>query len=117
MEKYLVFEKKEVGLNQSPQGVRVHKSSTERKDPGDLSEIPPETILFVPYTPNSELKRAIQKSENEMAKSAFGRVKVVETLGPELNISLSNTALWRNENCGRGVFTMCHKARPMQGQK
>ena len=62
----------------------------------------PETILFVPHTPNGELKRALQKIDSKVnGNCKYSTVKMVETLGPKLNNSLSNTAPWRNTHCGR----------------
>ena len=75
--------------------------------PENLKDIPPESVLFVPYTPNSGLKKELQMTEKQFNKNGFGKVKVVETLGPKLNNQLSNTAPWSKEHCGRTNCTPC----------
>ena len=76
----------------------VSKSSFKAKHrrpkykPTKLSDIPPESVLFVPFTPNSGLKKSLQEVENQFNRLGFGKVRVVETQGPKLNQSLSNTA-------------------------
>ena len=76
-------------------------------EPTNNTEVPPETVLFVPYTPRSELKKDIMKAEQNMARSSYGRVKIVETIRPKLNQMLSNTAPWRNKHCGREECVTC----------
>ena len=45
-----------------------------------------------------------------MGDNPYGRVKVVETLGDNLVLSLSNRAPWRSEHCGRQECLPCkHK--------
>ena len=83
------------------------QTTNGKREPQNMSDVPPETVLFIPFTPNSELKRSVQQAENEMARSAYGRVKVVETLGPKMNNSLSNTAPWRKLLCSREECTLC----------
>ena len=68
----------------------------------------PETILFVPHTPNSELRKAPQKSDSKVnGRNKFTTVKMVETLGTKLNNSISNTAPWRSSHCGRAECGQC----------
>ena len=52
--------------------------------PANVQNIPPETDLFVPFTPESGLKREIQAAEQEFNKNGHAKVKIVETLGPKL---------------------------------
>ena len=62
----------------------------------------PESVIFVPHTPNSDLKRIIQEADREMTKvMKFGQNKVVERLGSNLGKSLCNRAPWRKEECTR----------------
>ena len=82
--------KRGAGEKRSPEdpekaSTRTKQGAGERtspEDPKNVSRKPPQTVLFIPYTPESLLTKSIQKGEDNMAKSAYGRVKVVETLGP-----------------------------------
>ena len=50
----------------------------------------------------------MQKVDSEVGgDTTFGRVRVVEQLGPKLNNSLSNTAPWRKTPCGRQECLPC----------
>ena len=58
--------------------------------------------MFVPHTPNSDLKKILQKVDDQvMVNTEFGRVKVVERLGSTLLQSIGNPAPWRVDHCGR----------------
>ena len=57
------------------------KKANCRSTPGAKVQAPasPETVLFVPHTPNSELKKVLQKVDTEVSgRSKYGRVKVIE---------------------------------------
>ena len=92
------------------QGNRNRGHTKSRKTPTQLTDVRahPETVLFVPHTPNGELKKLIQQADTQVSgRNPFGRVKVVETLGPKLNNQLSNTAPWRKDHCGRDKCLPC----------
>ena len=72
------------------------------------SEIPPETVIFVPFTPEGQLKKSIQAIDDlVMGNQKAGRVKVVETLGNSFLNSLGNQAPWKSETCGRPKCLPC----------
>ena len=74
---------------------------SQKKGKGKRSTQPPETILIIPHTPNSDLKKILQKVDDQvMANTEFGRVKVIERLGSTLLQSLGNPAPWRVGHCG-----------------
>ena len=71
-----------------------NSSKRQRLDPG------PETILFVPYTPNSALRKEIQEVENIInAGDRTSKVKVVERNGVSLENQLCNRTPWRQQEC------------------
>ena len=72
----------------------------KRRKPRSTGAI--ESILFIPHTPNSILKRRMQDVEDKMTgKEKFGRVRMIETLGQKLNQTLSNNTPWKTQPCGR----------------
>ena len=77
------------------------------------NQTPPESVLFIPFTPNGGLKKALQEAESQLNRFSFGRVKMVETLDRKLNVLLSNTSPWRNDHCGRDHCPSC-ESKPGQ---
>ena len=76
--------------------------NTRPKKTSQRAKQPPESILFVPHTPNSELRKILQQVDDKvMNRMEFGKVKVVERLGLTLLKSLGNPAPWRSDHCGR----------------
>ena len=68
----------------------------------------PETVMFIPHTPDSGLKKALQGIDDLVNNgSKFGHVKMVETQGVKLNQGLSNTAPWSSKHCGRQDCEPC----------
>ena len=68
---------------------------------------PPETILYVPFTPGSVLKKEIQSLEDTLNTSKFGRVRVLERLGRSVIETIGNKAPWRSEPCSRSQCVPC----------
>ena len=96
-----------VRLSSRPKPKKKTQQST------DCSTSQPETVLFIPNTPDSQLKKILQAAEAILNKFSFGRVKVVETLGPKLNQQLSNTSPWKKDPCGRDNCAPC-RTKPGQ---
>ena len=72
-----------------------------------------EGVLYVPYTPNGELRRTLQKTEDNLLKnSRVGRVRVIERLGGKLCDQLCNPTPWKNQHCGR---QNCFPCRTKEG--
>ena len=68
---------------------------------------PPETILYVPFTPGSVLKKEIQSLKDTLNTSKFGRVRVLERLGRSVIETIGNKAPWRSEPCSRSQCVPC----------
>ena len=67
-----------------------------------------ESVLFVPHTPDSILKRGMMEVDNfVMGKKRTGRVKVVKTLGKKLTEAISNPAPWSKQHCVRKDCPPC----------
>ena len=69
-----------------------------------------ERILFCPYTPNSALKKELQKIEDFMnGTQKTGKVRIVERAGPKMSTLLSNRTPRKKERCGREDCPPCEK--------
>ena len=67
-----------------------------------------EGVIYVPYTPDSRLKRQIQKLEDAFQRGkSVGRMRVVERLGATLGELLCNPTPWTNSHCGRTGGLTC----------
>ena len=61
--------------------------------------IGPETVLFIPFTPESQLKHELQAIDKQIqGQVKHGSVKVVERQGPKVIESLGNKATWRTNH-------------------
>ena len=94
--------------NSNKEEGRTGKNVKKRKSNPPGRNQKPETVLFIPHTPNGELKQLLQQVDSEvMGENPFGRVKLVERLGDNITKSLSNRAPWKSEHCGRDKCLPC----------
>ena len=70
-------------------------------DPG------PETVLFLPHTPHSELKKLVQATEDRLNNNRATKVKIVERNGNKLREVLCNKTPWRSEACSNTECVAC----------
>ena len=96
------FKKK--GQGQITSHVRSKSGQDTRSQKTDP---PPETILFVPFTKGSQLKKELQKIDKQVSNSKYGRVRVTERLGTSLINLIGNQAPWRSQHCGRDQCWPC----------
>ena len=69
-----------------------------------------ETVIFIPYTPGSVLKREIQKWENKFCKTMkVDRVKFEEVGGRKVKQMVMRNNPWGDIECGRKECVMCEK--------
>ena len=67
-----------------------------------------EGVLYVPFTPQSSLKKTVQQGEEEWRGHPLaGRIRVEERLGPSISQLLCNPTPWRKEHCGRAGCPPC----------
>ena len=73
---------------------KIENNKKRKYDPG------PETILFVPFTPKSELRKQVQEMENQLnAGNKCTKLKVIERNGQSLASQLCNKTPWRQQAC------------------
>ena len=93
------------GPQEAPQN---ENSGLKKKKPKPEQKAKTEGVLFVPLTPNAELKKSIQDIEDALVKhSTVGRVKVVERAGISLSNLICNQTPWTKEHCMREACVAC----------
>lgn len=98
-------------------GQKNGKCGRKRKREGDdqpagskrrKKELKAETVLFIPYTPKSELKQQVQEAGKIwLSNPLAGRVKVVEKLGPMIKDLICNPTPWKTQHCRRSQCPPC----------
>ena len=67
---------------------------SQKENKNSNKNIEPKAVLYVPYTPNSELAKELRKVEEVMEKMSGMRMKVVEKAGIQLKRILVKTNPW-----------------------
>ena len=71
-------------------------------------EITAEAVLYVPYAPQSSLKKQVQEAGKVWRGNPLaGKVKVIERVGANMREILSNPTPWKNSHCGREFCQPC----------
>ena len=84
------------------------KRGKKRKREGEGSQTEIESILYVPYTPDSELRKRLQKVEDSLLQGRLtGRIRIVERLGQNIKEILCNPTPWKQLHCGRPSCAPC----------
>ena len=90
-------------------GLNQRSKSMFRKD-RKISNIPEkiETVLFIPFTPNSVLKKALQDTERLVnGRRKTCTVRFVEQSGPTVGQLLFNKTPWKGDSCQREACKPC----------
>ena len=64
-------------------------------------------MMFVPYTPYSELARRMRESEEKMEGLTGYKLKIVERAGMKIVDLLHASNPWRGQNCERKDCLLC----------
>ena len=67
----------------------------------------PQSVMFVPYTPNSELAKELRKVEDMMEALSGMRIKIVEKAGIQMKQILVKSNPWAGSDCGREGCLPC----------
>ena len=71
-------------------------------------ELEPETVMFVPSTPNGELAKLMKKADSDFRRGTKMRpIKFIERAGVSLRDTLVTSNPWGDEKCGRGACFIC----------
>ena len=99
-------------------GGKTEKGSTERKDRKERKDPKEkkkdkepqrvESVLFVPYTRNSELKKEMQKMEDgTIRRELTGKIRVVERMGKNIKELVCRMSPWKKDKCVRTCCEPC----------
>ena len=78
-----------------------------QKDGNTTQNLAPKAVIFVPYTPNSELAKELRKVEDVMETLSGMRMKVVEKARIQLKRILVKTNPWAGTDCQRDACLIC----------
>ena len=65
------------------------------------------SVMFVPFTKNSELARRLRANEENLFNLTRTRVKIVERAGVKLQDLLTTSNPWKGADCGRQNCLIC----------
>ena len=91
----------------SPTSKKTSKSSTVGKKSNDQkSEI--KAVMFVPFTPHSELAKMLRENEEKLVKLTGSKIKIVERTGSKIQDLLTRSNPWKGYDCQRDNCLMCY---------
>ena len=76
--------------------------------PTKKSEAKIKSVMFVPYTPGSQLAKMLRENEEKLAKVTKNRMKIVERTGTQLQHVLTKANPWKGEDCERTNCLLCN---------
>ena len=104
-------------INERPQGVKrkrnqdndiIKNISNNINNKKQRIQPSPESILFLPFTPNSCLKKEVQHVEDLInGGSRVTKVRVIERNGLSLSHQLCNKTPWRKDKCQEPTCVPC----------
>ena len=91
---------------------RLPRSLLTRKDDkkpptGQEDDKITRAVMFVPFTPNSELARALRENEEKLEKLTRTKVKIVERTGRKLVDLVTKSNPWQGQDCQRMNCLLC----------
>ena len=86
-------------------GADIHRK--HREGMSKTISVSAKAVLYVPYTPNSELAKELRKVEDMMELMSGMRIKIVEKSGVQLKNILVKTNPWAGADCGREDCLPC----------
>ena len=102
--------------SQEPKKRKRKEKEEEQKTDNKKSRVDnTKSVIFCPYTPESELAKRLREVEADMEKMSGYRVKVVEEAGETIKDILHSSNPWRGENCGRTNCWLC-RTKEMTGK-
>ena len=97
------YKKRRVG-----EASEVRSQAVPRREARE-QELPTRTVLFVEFTPQSELAKRLREALAGIEKILGFKIRVVEKTGTPLRLLFSPTTLWQGEHCGRDSKAEAYK--------
>ena len=83
------------------------KQTTKKSKTEPKSAPPIVSVMFVQYTPHSQLLQQMRQMESKITAVTGDRVKLVERSGTKLRHLLVSSDPWRNRKCGDKMCLIC----------
>ena len=95
-------------LEKSEKFPKTKKTKITRPSTEEKQEHPVKSVMFVPYTPGSQLAKKLRTNEEVLAKIPKSKLKIVERAGLKLQDVLTTSNPWKGQDCGRLNCLLCH---------
>ena len=101
--------KQDQNIHQNPP--KKPRTSTQTQEEQE-HQIKPESkikaVMFVPFTPGSELAKLLRENEERIVKLTNSKLKIVERAGVKLQDVLTKSNPWKGVDCQRSNCLLCH---------
>ena len=88
---------------------RGNGKKIELKDGANEQKQMTESIIFIPYTPFSQLKRELQSWDNKYSVALkVPKVKFIETIGVKIRNMVCRNNPWQSRSCERAECKICN---------
>ena len=105
------YKNKENTEVENTEKIRVHRRSLRTKKPTKIQinkeNLQVKAVMFVPFTPGSELARKLRENEEKMGKFTNNKLKIVERAGVKLQDILTKANPWKGQECQRTNCILC----------
>ena len=64
-------------------------------------------VMFIPYTPGSELARKLRQNEENFSKITQNKIKIIQRTGTKLVDLLTKDDPWKGADCQRENCLLC----------
>ena len=88
-------------------GTRRTKSGNQEKNKNKEHESKIKSVMFVPFTPGSELAKLLRENEEKLVELTGCKVKIVERTGTKIQELLTRSNPWKGHDCGRQNCLLC----------
>ena len=87
----------------SPKNKKVTREQKQEKHDKPVVS----SVMFVPFTPGSELAKRLRENEEKMTKFSKHKIKIVERAGVQLQNLLTRSNPWKGHDCTRDNCLLC----------
>ena len=100
--------KRKVQKGATKTGIKPRSEMTDKDRQKELSEKEIEAVLFMPFSPGSEMCKLVQEVDDDFViGTKIKRIKVVERVGPTLENIMCKANPWRFKGCTRSECFPC----------
>ena len=93
--------------SQGRAGLRSLKSGKQNNNKNKEHESKIKSVMFVPFTPGSELAKLLRENEEKLVKLTNCKVKIIERTGTKIQELLTKSNPWKGHDCERQNCLLC----------